>query len=125
MSNTQRPSLQRKHTRTTKQAQQDQLNVGYRMTIDGEVYEARLGEVTPEIARELRRSIGVGFMGLMEQMHRDADIDLVSAAVWVARRIRGERVALEDAVVSYADMLADGFDIGDPGSGDAADDPEA
>lgn len=121
-----RPSMARKHTRTTKQAQQDQLNVGYRMTIDGEVYEARLGEVTPEIARELRRHIGVGFMGLLDQMSRDADIDLVSAAVWVARRIRGERVALEDVVVSYADMLADDFDIGEASSGeDAADDPEA
>jgi len=121
-----RPSMARKHTRTTKQAQRDQLNVGYRMTIDGEVYEARLGEVTPEIARELRRHIGVGFMGLLEQMARDADIDLVSAAVWVARRIRGERVAFEDVSVSYADMLADDFDIGEASSGeDAADDPEA
>ena len=57
MSNVKRPSAARKHTRTTKAKADDALDQGYRIIIDGVAHEARLGDVTPEIARELRRHI--------------------------------------------------------------------
>lgn len=125
MSNAKRPSAARKHTRTTKAKADDALDQGYRIIIDGVAHEARLGDVTPEIARELRRHIGTGFMGLLDQMAGAPDIDLVSAAVWVSRRIRGEAVAFDAVAVTYADMLAEGFDIVSPAAEEAdPSDPE-
>ena len=64
-------------------------------------------------------------MGLLDQMAGAPDIDLVSAAVWVSRRIRGEAVAFDAVAVTYADMLAEGFDIVSPGAEEAdPSDPE-
>ena len=72
-----------------------------------------------------RARIGTGFMGLLDQMAGAPDIDLVSAAVWVSRRIRGEAVAFDAVAVTYADMLAEGFDIVSPGAEEAdPSDPE-
>lgn len=102
---------------------EEALMQGYRLTIDGEVYEAQLGDVTPAIARELRRNTGHGFLGLMREMSTDADVDLVSAAVWVARRIAGDPVAFEDVEVSYKQMLGDDFAVATSGD-DKADAPD-
>ena len=129
MSNTQRPSLQRKHTRTTKAKTDDTLNTGISITIDGVLYEARLGDVTPGIARELRRTIGTGFMGLLERAATEPDIDLLAAVVWVASHIKGDLITFEqaDARVSYAAMADDGFEISVAGDGEEPDasDPAA
>lgn len=129
MSNTQRPSLQRKHTRTTKSKTDDALNTGISVTIDGVLYEARLGDVTPGIARELRRNIGTGFMGLLEQLGESPDLDLIAAVVWVSCHIKGEPItfAQADARVSYAAMADEGFEIGVAGEDEEPDtaDPEA
>jgi hypothetical protein len=92
-------------------SKEDALSQGYRLTIDGEVHEAQLGDVTPAIARELRRATGFGFLGLMRALATDADVDLVSAAVWVARRVAGDPVAFEEVEVTYAQMLGDGFEV--------------
>ena len=124
MSNT-RPPLARQHTRSTEAKRSEELDTGYRFTIDGDVFEARFGDVTPLIARELRANIGMGFMSLLGSLGRDPDIDLVSAAVWVARRIRGEHVAFTDVEVSYAQMFADGFRVDMAGAEDVEPGPEA
>ena len=116
MSNTQRPSLQRQHTRSTKAKQASELDQGYRLVVDGEVYEARVGEVTVPIARELRRGIGTGFVGLLQQLATDPDIDVVAAAIWVARRIRGEQIGLDDVEFGYGQLAGDGFEISTPGA---------
>lgn len=129
MSNKQkRPSTARKHTRTTEAERKAELNRGIRLTIEGVTYEARLRHVTPEIARELRAQTGLGFMGLMNAMSYDPDVDLVQAFVWVARRIKGERLSLADVDVDYEAILQDGFDVAESkgdGVEDDADSPEA
>ena len=112
MSNTQRPSLQRKHTRTTKANKAEALDTGMTVVMPDGTHTVRIGDVTPQIARELRAAIGTGVLGLMEQLgSKDADLDLVQAFIFVARRIAGEAVTLDDCEVTYADMLSDDFDV--------------
>lgn len=126
MSNAKRPTTARKHTRATEEKRETDLDQGVRLTIEGESYEARIGDVTPAIARELRKHTGMGFMTLMNTMSVDPDVDLVSAFVWVARRIKGEFVAFDDVIVGYSALLADGFEMGETDAEKvSADSPEA
>ena len=113
MSNTQRPSLERRYTRTPKANKAEALDTGMTVVMpDGATHTVRIGDVTPQIARELRAAIGTGVLGLMEQLgSKDADLDLVQAFIFVARRIAGEAVTLDDCEVTYADMLSDDFDV--------------
>jgi hypothetical protein len=90
---------------------EEALSQGYKLTIDGETYQAQLGDVTPAIARELRKNTGYGFLGMLRALSTDADVDLVSAAVWVARRIDHDPVAFEEVEVTYAQMLGDNFEV--------------
>lgn len=121
-----RPNLNRKVTRTSEAKRESALEQGLRLTIDGQTYEVRLGDVTARIARELRAATGHGVNGLINAVAADPDVDLIAEFVWLARRIRGEHVDLDDVEVSYADMLADGFDVSLPGEAAEGDDgPEA
>ncbi|HKY57855.1 MAG TPA: hypothetical protein VJL80_07440 [Aeromicrobium sp.] len=126
MSNTRkpatRPSTARKVTPRTEAKREAALDSGLRITIDGEHYDVRLGDITPALARELRSHVGLGPLQLINQTGIDPDIDRLSAFVWLARRLRGERVEFDDVSVTYAQMLSDGFDVGFP---EAEDDPEA
>lgn len=118
-----RPSTARKVTRTTEEHRDEALDQGLRVTIDDEVYDVRVGDVTSKLARELRGHVGFGPMQLIRVCAVDPDIDLISAFVWLARRIRGELVRFDDVEVTYSQLLADGFDVDTPGKADA--DPEA
>jgi hypothetical protein len=125
MSNTRRPSAARQHTRTSKAESAAALDQGIRIFIGDEAYEARIGDVTPGIARELRQTTGMGFMRLCQTLSVDPDIDLVCAFIWVARRIRGEYVDLESIEVDYRTLLEDfEFELAGPEKVDDAD-PEA
>ena len=117
-----RPSTVRKVTRASEEKREAVLDSGLRITIDGKHYDVRLGDVTPNLARELRVSIGMGPLQLINATGIAPDVDLLSAFVWLARRIRGEFVRIEDVSVSYQEMLSDGFDVGFP---EAEEDPEA
>lgn len=96
MSNTQRPSIQRKHTRKTDANRTAALDAGMVVTVDGEKYEVRVGDVTPAIAREVRRNFGMGVQSLLREMARDPDLDVLAGFMWIARLIRGEQVDLEE-----------------------------
>lgn len=123
-----RPTTTRKRTRTSEQKRDEQLDTGLALTIDGEKYQARLGDVTPAIARRLRRETGMSFMRLINEFGEDPDVDLLCAFVWVARLIRGDDVELEDVEgsIGYAEMLAEGFDVDVAGSSATdGDSPEA
>lgn len=109
-----RPSLARKHTRKTEENRTDALDSGMTITLDGETYEVRIGDITPSLARAVRREFGCGPQSLIRQLAADPDIDLLAGFIWLARRIRGEGVDLEDveAGVSYASLTADDFSAG-------------
>lgn len=120
-----RPSAARRHTRTTEKKSDDALEQGVRITIDGEAYEVRLADVTSNLTRELRRGTGMSFRQLMEDITTDPDADSIAGFIWLARRIAGEKVAIDDVVVTYAQLLADDFDVDLPGKREETDDPEA
>jgi hypothetical protein len=105
----------RKVTRKTEENRESALDQGLRITLDGEVFEVRLGDITPAMARDLRGKVGFGPMQLVGQLAVDPDVDLLSAFVWLARRIAGEMVRFEDVEVTYAQLLSDGFDVSTPG----------
>ncbi len=118
-----RPTTARKVTRKTEESRESALDQGLRITMEGEDFEVRLGDITPSMARELRGKLGFGPMQLVRQCAIDPDVDLLSAFVWLARRIAGEPVRFEDVEVTYAQLLSDGFDVSTPGKEEP--DPEA
>lgn len=122
-----RPSLARRHTRGTEKARNTELDRGIRITVEGDVFEVRVGDVTPALAAEFRRQTGMSFNRLMETIAQDPDIDVLTAFEWLARRVRGESdVELSDVEFSYADMMSDEFDVSEAGAvePDKGDDPE-
>lgn len=125
MTTASRPTAARKHTRTTEKNRADAMDAGLKITLEGEVYEVRLGDVTSNLTRELRRGIGMGFNQLMREVTNDPDVDSIAGFVWLARRIAGEKVDIEDVVVTYTQLLADDFDIEVPDARVGGDDPEA
>lgn len=122
---TSRPSSARKHTRTTEENRSDALEQGIRITLEGETYEVRLGDVTSNLARELRRGTGMALQQLLFEISNNPDLDSIASFVWLARRIAGEKVEIDDVVISYTQILNEGFDVDLPGKREAADDPEA
>ncbi len=122
---TNRPSTARKHTRTTDAKRANDLDQGLRITLDGETYEVRLGDVTSTITRELRRVSGMSFNELMRQTTTDPDADVIAAFIWMSRRINGEKVDIDDVVVTYSQLLDDGFDVDLPGARTEDEGPEA
>lgn len=123
---TTRPALARKVTPKSEANRAEALDQGVKFTLpDGGTYEVRVGDVTPQLGREIRNALGMSFQRLMDEVVRDVDVDTISAFVWIARRIKGEQVALDDVTVTYADMLSDGFDIDVAGAEVVEDSPEA
>jgi hypothetical protein len=124
MSNT-RPSAARKHTRTTKSKREDELNAGLQITLDGETYVVRQGDMTSRIERELRREYGGSFEALKRELGTDPGSDSIATFIWLARRVAGEQVTLDDVELSYADMLEGDLDVDLAGKPEEGDSPEA
>lgn len=125
MTTTSRPSTARKHTRSTDQSKADAMEQGLKITLEGEVYEVRLGDVSSNLTRELRRGTGMSFNQLMREVTTDPDVDSIAGFVWMARRIAGEKVDIEDVVVTYTQLLGDDFEVEVPDARPGGDDPEA
>ena len=77
----------------------------------------RFGDVTPDIARQLRQNTGMGFMQIIA-IAVSPDVDLLAAFIWVSRLIDGERIPLNKIEVDYNAVFADDFDISDAIDGD-------
>lgn len=120
-----RPTTARKHTRTTEKKRDDAMDAGLKITLEGETYEVRLGDVTSNLTRELRRGTGLSFNQLMREVTNDPDVDSIAGFVWLARRIAGEKVDVEDVVVTYTQLLREDFDVELPDSRSGDEDPEA
>lgn len=99
-----RPKVERRDTRKTKASAEADLNRGIEITIAGRAYAVRIGDVSPDLARELRRETGFGFLQLFGSLVGTPDVDTVSAWIWLARRVEGEDVTLAevDSEVTYA-----------------------
>jgi hypothetical protein len=117
--------LARKVTPRSEANREEGLDTGVRFTIEGDVFEVRVGDVTAHLAREIRAATGCSFNKLMDEMSTDPDIDTIATFVWIARRIKGETVGIDDVNVDYAAMLGDGFTIDVARPEEVEDSPEA
>jgi hypothetical protein len=127
VSNAKRPALAKKQTAKTEANRREALDEGVKLTLDGEEYVLRVGDVTPALAREVRNVTGHSFMRLISMLGEDPDIDVIAEAIWVARRVRGDEVDLDDVIVDYGLIAGEGFDIETAGSseGEVDGSPEA
>jgi hypothetical protein len=125
MSNTQRPTAARKHTRTTKANREDELNAGLQITLDGKAYVVRQGDMTSRIERELRREYGGSYEALKRELGTDPGADSIAVFIWLAQRVAGEQVSLDDVELTYADMLEGDLDVDLAGKPEESDSPEA
>ncbi len=89
--------------RTRKQQPQTVL----RMIVDGVTYTLRVDEISALDAAALRRATGSSFAGVMRAAQEDADIDVVAALVWLARRQNGEEHLTFEAVAAELDYSTD------------------
>lgn len=122
---TSRPSAARKHTRSTKAARDAELNAGLKVTLAGQDYVVRQGDLTSRIERDLRREYGGSWESLKHELGTDPGADSIAAFIWLARRVAGEDIGLDDVELSYADMLDGDLDIDHAGKPEEGDSPEA
>lgn len=121
-----RPTTARKVTRKTEEKRDAALDEGLRLTIDGQEYVVRAGDLTALDSRELRRQVGMSFTGLMSAFQSDPDIDLIAAVVWLARRIKGEVVTYEAVAGDMGYDVLDTIEFAEADAEEAdASDPEA
>lgn len=120
-----RPSLTPKVTRGTEANRTSELEQGVTLTIEGEDFTVRVGDISPMLARELRANYGGSFNALQMELATDPYIDSISTFVWLARRVRGEQVAFTEVGVTIDQMLSDGFDVRQAGAEVVDDSPEA
>lgn len=110
MSNTQRPAA-RKPSRSADKKASDALDSGVRFIVGDQVHEVRIGEITPRLAREVRRETGSTVMQLIEEVGEAADLDTIAALIWIARRIQGENVTFDDIDIDYGTVMSDDFQV--------------
>lgn len=91
MSNTKRPSLERKHTRKTIEKHDAELDQGIAVTDDDGVrLQVRIRDVRGSHDRALYGLVGHNFTGLLEELEkRPGALDLMAAVLWFARLVNG------------------------------------
>lgn len=106
-----RPPLARKHTPQTEANRTAGLDEGVRITFQGQVYEVRGGDLSAIDVRDLRKATGMSYRGLLQNLYQDADIDLIAALVWLARRARGEGIPYEMVANEFTYLSSDDVQI--------------
>lgn len=103
-----RPSLNRKPSRKGKEAVDNALEMGVQFTIDGTVHKVVMGDLCALDVKALREQVGLSFPNLLGKIFSDdSDIDLIAAAVWLARRVNGGEPNLK-----YVDVAGEmGYDV--------------
>lgn len=124
MSNTQRPTAARKHTRTTDKKRDDEMDRGLSFVdADGTRLSVRIRDVKGRHDAALVAATGHDFMGLLGELQRRQGLDLLAAVVWFGRLVHGRESS------TYAELL-DEFDYeavlaADLDEPDTGADPEA
>lgn len=78
-----------------------------RMTVDGTTHNLRVNEISALDAAALRRATGMSFAAVMRAAQDDADIDVVAALIWLARRQNGEEHLTYETVAADLDYGAE------------------
>jgi len=66
-----------------------------RISVDGQHYTFRPGDVTALDAQALRRATGMSMRGLWDAAQNDPDIDVIASLVWLARRAKEPSLSYE------------------------------
>lgn len=120
-----RPPLVRKHTRSTEQNRNEALDEGVRISIGEDVYEVRVGDLNALHERALRKQYGSPFAELMEEFQAAPGLDSIAAVVWLARYMKGETsLSYEDVAVNVDLEFAEAMAI-DETDAEVVDSPEA
>lgn len=96
-----RPTLARKVTKTTEANRKAVLEQGIRLTMDGETYEVRFGDISDKDESRLRREWGGSFSKLQGELEDDPGLDTFAALVWFCRVVSGEDVSLDEVTIGY------------------------
>jgi len=120
MSNTQRPALQRQHTRTTDEKRDSGLDEGVSfLDEDGTRLNVRVRDVKGSHDAALVAATGLDFMGLLSALSQRQGLDLLSAVVWFGRLVNGRDAGTYESVrddFGYEDVI--NLDMDEPGAGD-------
>jgi hypothetical protein len=106
---TKRPSLTHKSSRKEKERVDGALEMGVQFTIDGVEHRVVMGDLSALDIRALRSEVGITFPSLLAKLFSDdeTDIDLIAAAVWLARRVNGGEPSLK-----YVEVASEmGYDV--------------
>jgi hypothetical protein len=120
-----RPTLVRKVTPASEKKRNQALDEGVRITIGGETFEVRVGDISAIHERALRKEWGGSFEALSDELGGKPGIDSISAFVWFARLMRGDDVAFDEVVYTYADVFAEDFEVALASDEVVGDGPEA
>lgn len=105
-----RPSIQRKHTRSTEAKRNDELDRGIAITDDdGTRLQVRIRDVKGVHDAALVRALGIDFMGLLVEISKRQGLDLLAAVVWFCRLVNGRDAGTYEEVLEsfgYEDVLA-------------------
>lgn len=111
-----RPTLVKQNTRASKAKQDESMDAGMSITLDGHTYTVQMGDLTALDARALRRETGYSFPQLMMVAASDAnDLDVLAAVIWFARYVNGEKsLTFEDVAGDITYDVIDRITVGEP-----------
>lgn len=104
---TQRPSIQRKHTRSTKAKQDAELDETFAIRVDGEVYKITPADLTGAQEFRIRQATGMSVTQVITNLQAAPGVDMLGVFMWIARTTAGEKVELMEVLesISYASDL--------------------
>ena len=123
MSNTKRPSLERKHTRKTIEKHDAELDQGIAVTDDdGTRLQVRVRDVRGSHDAKLYALIGHNFMGLLQEVgKRPHALALLAAVLWFCRLVNGRDPGdFEELLDEFGYEHVLSLDPGDPAEEDDA-----
>jgi hypothetical protein len=84
-----------------------------RISVDDRDYDLPLGEVTSNIAREVRQAAGRSLSKVIAEAETDGDIDTIAVLVFAARRVAGEQVTFAEVESSISYGSGFGVEMGE------------
>jgi hypothetical protein len=94
---------------------------GVRILWDGTTYTIHQGEIPATVALELRQQAGIPLQQLWGLLAGDGGYDLVGILIWLAKRVSGEQVTLNEVLEQITDSTV--MDINGVDATSTPDDP--
>jgi hypothetical protein len=104
MSNTQRPTLAKKHTTASESKRDKMLDDSFGIRIDGIDYVLTPADLTGVQELRIRRETGYSVTTLIQELQTAPGVDLIAMFMWACSLSQGKSADLEQILgsVSYA-----------------------